>query len=120
MKKIVQHPSTPKELRQPEEIAEKLLNEMCPLMIELIADWEFDIHNEDFARDFRIVVELLRSILYGQLGVSHELQVGLGSNNPLKEVENVMKQQEEIKDMLNVSFSPDFIVPTTTEDNDDE
>tara|TARA_Y100000310_G_scaffold265380_1_gene276411 strand:+ start:4768 stop:5127 length:360 start_codon:yes stop_codon:yes gene_type:complete len=117
-KKIVQHPSTPDDLRQPEVVAERLLAEMCPLMIELIADWEFDIHDEDFARDFRIVVELLRAILYGQLGVGHELHVGLGSNNPLKQVEDSMVQQEKIKDMLNVSFSPDFIIPTPTTDDE--
>ena len=52
-KKIVQHPSTPEDLREPEIVAEKLLAEMCPLMIELIAEWEFDIHDEDFA-DFDI------------------------------------------------------------------
>ena len=115
-KKIVQHPSTPEDLRKPEIVAERLLAEMCPLMIELIANWEFDIHNEDFTRDFRIVVELLRAILYQQLGVGHELQVGLGSNNPLKQVEDSMVQQEKIKDMFNVSFSPDFVIPTTTDD----
>lgn len=118
MKKIVQHPSTPTDLRKPEVVAERLLAEMCPLMIELIADWEFDIHSEDFARDFRIVVEILRAILYGQLGVSHELQIGLGSNNPLIKIEDSMVQQDKIKDMLNnIDFTPDFTLTTT---NDDE
>ena len=114
-KKIVQHPSTPEDLREPEIVAEKLLNEMCPLMIELIADWEFDIHNEDFAQDFRIVVELLRAILYGQLGVGHELQVGLGSNNPLKEVEESEVQQNKLREMLDIDFKPEFTIPTTDE-----
>ena len=114
-KKIVQHPSTPEDLREPEIVAEKLLNEMCPLMIELIADWEFDIHDEDFARDFRIVVELLRAILYGQLGVNHELQVGLGSNNPLKQVEDSDVQQDKIRNMFDVEFKPDYTIPTTDE-----
>ena len=114
-KKIVQHPSTPEDLREPEIVAEKLLNEMCPLMIELIADWEFYIHDEDFARDFRIVVELLRAILYGQLGVKHELQVGLGSNNPLKEVEESDVQRDKLRDMLDIEFKPEFTIPTTDE-----
>ena len=114
-KKIVQHPSTPEDLREPEIVAEKLLNEMCPLMIELIADWEFDIHDEDFARDFRIVVELLRAILYGQLGVNHELQVGLGSNNPLKQVEDSDVQRDKLRDMLDIDFNPEFTIPTTDE-----
>ena len=114
-KKIVQHPSTPEDLREPEIVAEKLLNEMCPLMIELIADWEFDIHDEDFARDFRIVVELLRAILYGQLGVNHELQVGLGSNNPLKQVEESDVQRDKLRDMLDIDFNPEFTIPTTDE-----
>ena len=114
-KKIVQHPSTPEDLREPEIVAEKLLNEMCPLMIELIADWEFDIHDEDFARDFRIVVELLRAILYGQLGVNHELQVGLGSNNPLKQVGESDVQRDKLRDMLDIEFKPEFTIPTTDE-----
>ena len=114
-KKIVQHPSTPEDLREPEIVAEKLLNEMCPLMIELIADWEFDIHDEDFARDFRIVVELLRAILYGQLGVNHELQVGLGSNNTLKQVEESDVQRDKLRDMLDIDFNPEFTIPTTDE-----
>ena len=115
MKKIVQHPSTPEDLREPEIIAERLLGEMCPLMLELIADWEFDIHNEDFAQDFRIVVELLRAILYWQLGVGHELQVGLGSNNPLKQVEESDVQRDKLRDMLDIDFKPEFTIPTTDE-----
>jgi len=117
-KKIVQHPSTPDDLRQPEVVAERLLAEMCPLMIELIADWEFDIHNEDFARDFRIVVELLRAILYGQLGVQHDLQIGLGSNNPLKKVtDDSVVQQEKIKELFgNIEFVSN--VPITNDDDE--
>ena len=116
-KKIVQHPSTPEDLREPEIIAERLLAEMCPLMIELIAEWEFDIHDEDFARDFRIVVEILRAILYGQLGVKHDLQIGLGSNNPLIKVTDEMVQQDKIKEMFdNMEFTPDF--PITTDDDE--
>jgi hypothetical protein len=100
MKKIVQHPSTPEDSRHPEVLAERLLAEMCPLMIELIDDWEFDIHSEEFGRDFRIVVEILRAILYGQVGVSHDLQVGLGSNNPLIKIEDSVVQREKIKEMI--------------------
>ena len=109
-KKIVQHPSTPEELRQPEVIAERLLAELCPLMLELIDEWEFDIHSEDFSRDFRIVVEVLRAVLYGQLGVKHDLQVGLGTNNPLKKLEDSEVQQEKVKGMFTDNF------PTTTTD----
>jgi len=100
MNKIVQHPSTPEELKKPEVFAENLLEEMCPLMLEMIAEWEFDIHNEDFHRDFRIVVEVMRAILYGQLGIQHDLQVGLGTNNPLKKLEDSDVQQEKIKGMF--------------------
>ena len=117
MKKIVQHPSTPEDLRQPEVLAERLLSEMCPLMIELIADWEFDIHSEEFSLDFRIVVEILRAILYGQLGVKHDLQIGLGSNNPLKKVtDDSMVQQDKIKDMFG---SIEFISDISTTDDDE-
>ena len=116
MKKIVQHPSTPEDLREPEIIADRLLAEMCPLMIEMIAEWEFDIHDEDFARDFRIVVEILRAILYGQLGVQHDLQIGLGSNNPLKKVtDDSMVQQDKIKDMFG---SIEFISDISTTDDE--
>ena len=117
MKKIVQHPSTPKDLREPEIVAERLLAEMCPLMIELIADWEFDIHDEDFARDFRIVVEILRAILYGQLGVQHDLQIGLGSNNPLKKVTDDLVQQDKIKELFGrIEFVP--VMPITNDDDE--
>ena len=110
MSKIVQHPSTPEDLKQPEVIAERLLAELCPLILELIDDWEFDIHSEDFSRDFRIVVEVMRAILYGQLGIQHDLQVGLGTNNPLKKLEDSEVQQEKIKGMFTDN------IPTTDDD----
>ena len=61
------------------------------------------------------MVELLRAILYGQLGVNHELQVGLGSNNPLKQVEESEVQQNKLRDMLDIDFKPEFTIPTTDE-----
>jgi len=81
--KIVQHPSTPEEVKSPQLPAEDALSEALPMLIDILIDSGFDCHCEVFQRDFRIVVELLRAILYGQLGIKHELQRGLGSNNPI-------------------------------------
>ena len=107
--KIVQHPSTPEDLKHPETPADELLAEMCPLMIDMIHDWGFNIQEETFQQDFRIVVEILRAVLYGQLGVEHELQVGLGLNNPLTKLDDIIASEGERV----VEFTPD---PTLTED----
>ena len=99
--KIVQHPSTPDDLKHPETPAEDLLAEMCPLMIDMIDEWGFDLNHETFQQDFRIVVDILRAVLYGQLGLDHELHVGLGINNPLTKLEDSEGEQviEFIPDM---------------------
>jgi len=80
---IIQHPSTPDSVKRPHLPAEDALQEALPLLIEVLLECGFDCESEEFQRDFRIVVELLRAILYGQLGLSHELHKGLGENNPL-------------------------------------
>ena len=86
--KVLQHPSTPKLMADPTPIAEECLNEMLPLMIDVLDAHGFDVSDSDFQKDFRIVVEFVRAILFGQLGVTHELQVGLGQQNPLNIIDN--------------------------------
>lgn len=87
-KKVIQHPSTPDLMADPAPIAEECLSEMIPLMIDSLDAHGFDVSDKDFQKDFRIVVEFLRAILFGQLGISHDLQVGLGEQNPLNMIEN--------------------------------
>ena len=80
---IVQHPSTPEHLVRPESLAESVLSEAMPELLQIIIEHGFNCDTEIFKRDFRVVVEILRAVLYGQLGVEHELQAGLGKNNPI-------------------------------------
>lgn len=80
---IVQHPSTPDHMIRPETPAESVLSEAMPELLEIMMEHGFNCEGDTFKRDFRIVVELLRAVLYGQLGIEHELQSGLGKNNPI-------------------------------------
>ena len=81
--KIVQHPSTPEELKQPTLRAELVLQEIVPTTLDIMQEFGFETTSEDFIKDYKIVIEIIRAILYGQLGVRHELHIGLGDNNPL-------------------------------------
>ena len=52
--KVLQHPSTPKLMADPTPIAEECLNEMLPLMIDVLDAHGFDVSDSDFQKDFRI------------------------------------------------------------------
>ena len=80
---IVQHPSTPDDVKKPNMMAELALSEVVPLTMEIMNEYGFETTSEDFVRDYKIVVEITRAILYGQLGLRHDLHIGLGENNPL-------------------------------------
>ena len=80
---IVQHPSTPEDVKTPNMMAELALSELVPLTMELMNEYGFETSSEDFVKDYKIVVEIIRAILYGQLGLRHDLHIGLGNNNPL-------------------------------------
>ena len=88
---IVQHPNTPDELKQPSLRAELVLQEIVPTTLEIMQDYDFETISEDFVKDYKIVLEITRAILYGQLGLRHDLHFGLGSNNPI----NTYKDEEE-------------------------
>ena len=64
-------------------MAELALSELVPLTMEIMNEYGFETTSEDFVRDYKIVVEITRAILYGQLGLRHDLHIGLGENNPL-------------------------------------
>ena len=88
---IVQHPNTPDELKPPSLSAELVLQEIVPTTLEIMQDYDFETISEDFVKDYKIVIEITRAILYGQLGLRHDLHIGLGSNNPI----NTYKDEEE-------------------------
>ena len=80
---IVQHPSTPDDVKKPNMMAELALSELVPLTMEIMNEYGFETTSEDFVRDYKIVVEITRALLFGQLGLRHDLHIGLGENNPL-------------------------------------
>ena len=88
--KIVQHPSTPDYIKDPTYLAESCLSESMPILIEIMDSHGFDVRTDTFKQDFRLVVEMLRAMMHGQLGVHHDLNVGLGENNPL----NILDDKE--------------------------
>lgn len=81
--KIVQHPSTPEHIKDPTYLAENCLTESMPILIDILDSHGFDVRTENFQQDFRLIVEMLRAMMFGQLGVHHDLHIGLGDNNPL-------------------------------------
>tara|TARA_B100000745_G_C20114941_1_gene381653 strand:- start:312 stop:599 length:288 start_codon:yes stop_codon:yes gene_type:complete len=88
---ILQHPNTPEDLLQPNLRAELTLQEIVPTTLEIMHDYDFETISEDFVKDYKIVIEITRAILYGQLGIRHDLHIGLGLSNPL----NNPKESEE-------------------------
>ena len=90
MNKVVQHPSTPDHIKDPSYLAENCLSEAMPLLIEMLEYHGFDIRTEHFQQDFRLVVEMLRAMLFVQLGIPHDLHMGMGENNPL----NILDDKE--------------------------
>ena len=84
---IVQHPSTPEEIKNPEYLVEQCLAEFFPGMLQTIAEYGFEVDNKEFHSDFRLVIEITRAILLKQENIRHELQALLGNNNILNTVE---------------------------------
>ena len=76
---IIQHPSTPDHEIDPRFPAEAALKESLPQLLEILMEFGFDCQCDDFKKDFRIVVEILRALLYAQLGIHHDVQTGLST-----------------------------------------
>ena len=79
MTKIVQHPSTPDHALDPRYPAEEALRESLTPLLETLMDFGFDCECDDFRKDFRVVVEILRALLYAQMGIHHDVQMGLNT-----------------------------------------
>ena len=47
--------------------------------IALLMDFGFDCECDDFRKDFRVVGEILRALLYAQMGIHHDVQMGLNT-----------------------------------------
>lgn len=76
---IIQHPSTPEHEIDPRFPAEAALKEALPEVLEILMEYGFDCRGDTFQKDFRIIVEILRAILYAQLGLYHDVQAGLST-----------------------------------------
>ena len=72
---IIQHPSTPEDMRNPQEVVEQCMAEFFPYLLEIVMDYGFDAYDKDFQNELRVLVEFARAILLKQKGVEHELQV---------------------------------------------
>lgn len=92
---IVQHPSTPDDVKKPNMMAELALGELIPVSLDVLNEYGFETSSEDFVRDYKIVIEITRAILYGQLGLRHDLHMGLGENNPLNNSTGITDEDEE-------------------------
>ena len=80
---IVQHPSTPEEMKNPQELIEKCMAEFFPHVISTMAEFGFEVETKEFHDDFRLIVEFTRATLMKQHGLYHDLQMALGENNIL-------------------------------------
>ena len=87
---IVQHPSTPEEMHNPQGLVEACMAEFFPEVLQITAEYGFDVNTKEFLSDFRLVVEFMRATLYKQKGLYHDLQLVLGDNYNLN--------SDEIKD----------------------
>ena len=80
---IVQHPSTPEEMKNPQHLVEQCMADFFPHVIASMADFGFDVESKEFHEDFRLIVEFTRASLFKQVGLHHDLQLALGENNIL-------------------------------------
>ena len=70
---IVQHPSTPDEIQNPEELIEMCLQDIFVPAIQVAEGYDFNIHDENFQNYLPIVVNCMRAILQQQRGIHHPL-----------------------------------------------
>tara|TARA_Y100001963_G_scaffold83851_1_gene116208 strand:+ start:105 stop:371 length:267 start_codon:yes stop_codon:yes gene_type:complete len=80
---IIQHPSTPEDMRNPQEVVEQCMAEFFPYLLEIVMDYGFDAYDKRFQDELRVLIEFARAILLKQKGVSHELQVVFEENGIL-------------------------------------
>ena len=73
MASVVQHPSTPEEIQNPEELIEICLQDIFVPAIQVVEGYDFDIHDEKFQNYLPIVVNCMRAILQDQRGIHHPL-----------------------------------------------
>ena len=80
---IIQHPSTPEDMRNPQEVVDQCMAEFFPYLLEIVMDYGFDAYDKDFQNELRVLVEFARAILLKQKGVEHEVQVVFKENGIL-------------------------------------
>ena len=71
---IIQHPSTPEDMKNPRELVDQCMAEFFPYVIEIMMEYGVEVEDTNFQNDFRLLVELSRALLLKQKGVYHELQ----------------------------------------------
>mgnify|MGYP001365987131 CR=1 FL=1 len=71
---IIQHPSTPEDMKNPRELVDQCMAEFFPYVIEIMMDYGVDVEDLTFQKDFRLLVEFSRALLLKHRGVHHELQ----------------------------------------------
>ena len=50
---IIQHPSTPEDMRNPQEVVEQCMAEFFPYLLEIVMDYGFDAYDKDFQNELR-------------------------------------------------------------------
>ena len=78
---IIQHPSTPDWKKDPRPMLEECMKEFFPIVIASIGEYGVDIEDEQFQRDFTLVVDIMRALLWRQVGLEHPLHVGMSILN---------------------------------------
>ena len=61
-------------LREELEFAEDLIDQLMIQMIHTLSDNGFDVNGNDFLRDMGFVIEVVRSLIYREMGLNHPLK----------------------------------------------
>lgn len=93
-----------------QKMADSIANELAAMVVAELDNYEFDVNNKEFAKDFILVVESIRSVVYRQYDIEHHLHDFIDQNVKIlegdveglsdKEIhEKIVKMIEELNDV---------------------
>jgi len=116
--------------KQEVEFVETLIDDIAVDLIRRLVDGGCDIHKPHFYGDLAMITEIVRGLIYRDMGKKHIAQVlidkmievkrGNGEIQPIINYGNILepKDMQQKEDEKEIHFEPDFEIPIPPEDDD--
>lgn len=83
-----------------QKMADALVDDMAGLVATELDNFDLDVQSKDFAKDFIVVVDALKSAIYRQFGLEHPFHKFTDKNISIVDADFGTLSKEEIQDKL--------------------